>query len=69
MNNIVLHVDDVHKSFGGLHALSDVNLDIRRGRDARDHRAERRRQIDAAQRLRRAAGAEPGQGGFRRHRS
>lgn len=31
MNDIVLHIDDVHKSFAGLHALSDVNLDIRRG--------------------------------------
>ena len=29
--DIVLHIDDVHKSFAGLHALSDVNLDIRRG--------------------------------------
>lgn len=31
MNDILLHIDDVHKSFAGLHALSDVNLDIRRG--------------------------------------
>ena len=31
MNDIVLHIDDVHKHFAGLHALSDVNLDIRRG--------------------------------------
>ena len=28
---IVLHIDDVHKSFAGLHALADVNLDIRKG--------------------------------------
>ncbi len=28
---IVLHIDDVHKSFAGLHALADVNLDIRQG--------------------------------------
>ena len=31
MEDIVLHIDDVHKHFAGLHALSDVNLDIRRG--------------------------------------
>jgi branched-chain amino acid transport system ATP-binding protein len=31
MDDIVLHIDNVHKSFAGLHALSDVNLDIRRG--------------------------------------
>jgi branched-chain amino acid transport system ATP-binding protein len=30
--NIVLHVDDVHKSFGGLHALSDIDLQIAEGR-------------------------------------
>ncbi len=28
MTNSVLHVRDVHKSFGGLHALSDVDLDV-----------------------------------------
>jgi len=31
MSEILLHIDDVHKSFAGLHALSDVNLDIRHG--------------------------------------
>ncbi|MEM7302376.1 MAG: ABC transporter ATP-binding protein [Pseudomonadota bacterium] len=31
MDNTVLHVDDVHKSFAGLHALSDVDLDVREG--------------------------------------
>ncbi len=30
--NVVLRVTDVHKSFGGLHALSDINLDIEEGR-------------------------------------
>tara|TARA_B100000614_G_scaffold190060_1_gene171117 strand:+ start:28 stop:795 length:768 start_codon:yes stop_codon:yes gene_type:complete len=30
--NIVLHVDDVHKSFGGLRALSDVNLEVESGK-------------------------------------
>lgn len=29
--NTVLHIDDVHKSFSGLHALSDVDLDVREG--------------------------------------
>ncbi len=29
--NIVLHVADVHKSFGGLHALSDVDLQVEEG--------------------------------------
>ena len=29
--NTVLHIDDVHKSFSGLHALSDVDLDVRQG--------------------------------------
>ena len=27
----VLHINDVHKSFSGLHALSDVDLDVRKG--------------------------------------
>ena len=31
MENIVLHVNDVHKSFAGLHALSDIDLAIREG--------------------------------------
>jgi len=26
MDNVVLHVADVHKSFAGLHALSDIDL-------------------------------------------
>jgi branched-chain amino acid transport system ATP-binding protein len=30
--NIVLNVSDVHKSFGGLLALSDINLDIEEGK-------------------------------------
>ena len=30
--NVVLHVDDVYKSFGGLHALSDIDLQIVEGR-------------------------------------
>ena len=32
MENIVLHVDDVHKSFGGLHALSDIDLQVEEGK-------------------------------------
>ena len=32
MDNIVLHVDDVSKSFGGLHALSDIDLQIVEGK-------------------------------------
>jgi branched-chain amino acid transport system ATP-binding protein len=32
MDEIVLKVTDVHKSFGGLHALRDVNLDIAESR-------------------------------------
>ncbi len=32
MGNIVLHVDDVSKSFGGLHALSDIDLQIVEGK-------------------------------------
>jgi len=30
--NIVLHVDDVHKNFGGLHALSDIDLEVEEGK-------------------------------------
>jgi len=29
--NTVLHISDVHKSFAGLHALSDVDLEVREG--------------------------------------
>ena len=31
MDNTVLHVADVHKSFGGLKALSDIDLQVREG--------------------------------------
>jgi len=31
MENIVLHVADVHKSFAGLHALSDIDLSVKEG--------------------------------------
>ncbi len=31
MENVVLHVNDVVKTFGGLHALSDIDLDVREG--------------------------------------
>lgn len=30
-NNVVLHVADVHKSFGGLRALSDIDLQVKEG--------------------------------------
>jgi branched-chain amino acid transport system ATP-binding protein len=30
--NVVLHVADVHKNFGGLHALSDIDLEIEEGK-------------------------------------
>ncbi|RJF70373.1 ABC transporter ATP-binding protein [Rhodopseudomonas palustris] len=30
-SDIVLHIDHVHKTFAGLHALADVHLDIREG--------------------------------------
>ena len=32
MENVVLHVDDVDKRFGGLQALSDVDLQVKEGR-------------------------------------
>ena len=47
------------RRFAGLHALADVDLEIRGGQDPRHHRSERRRQVDAAQRLRRRAAARP----------
>lgn len=31
MENVVLHVADVHKSFAGLHALSDIDLSVNEG--------------------------------------
>ncbi len=30
--NIVLHVNDVHKTFGGLHALADIDLAVEEGK-------------------------------------
>lgn len=30
--NVVLHVADVHKNFGGLHALSDIDLEVEEGK-------------------------------------
>ncbi|MDB5614635.1 MAG: transporter ATP-binding protein, partial [Devosia sp.] len=29
--NVVLHVADVHKRFGGLHALADIDLQVEEG--------------------------------------
>ena len=31
-NNVVLHVADVHKRFGGLHALADIDLQVEEGK-------------------------------------
>lgn len=31
-SNVVLHVNDVHKHFGGLHALADIDLSIEEGK-------------------------------------
>ena len=31
LDNTVLHIADVHKSFGGLHALSDIDLSVKEG--------------------------------------
>ncbi len=31
-SNVVLHVADVHKQFGGLHALSDIDLQVEEGK-------------------------------------
>ncbi|MCB9993998.1 MAG: ABC transporter ATP-binding protein [Hyphomicrobiaceae bacterium] len=31
-HNVVLHVDDVRKTFGGLHALSDIDLAVEEGK-------------------------------------
>jgi branched-chain amino acid transport system ATP-binding protein len=31
IGNVVLHVADVHKSFAGLHALSDIDLQVKEG--------------------------------------
>ena len=30
--NVVLHVADVHKHFGGLHALADIDLEVEEGK-------------------------------------
>ncbi|MCB1517151.1 MAG: ABC transporter ATP-binding protein [Hyphomicrobiaceae bacterium] len=32
VHNVVLHVDDVHKTFGGLHALADIDLAVEEGK-------------------------------------
>ena len=32
MENVIFHVDDVEKRFGGLHALADVDLSIVEGK-------------------------------------
>ena len=59
----ILEVRDLSKSFGGLRALNDVNLDGRGGLHPRHHRPQRRRQVDAPQRAHRADRA-----GSRQHR-
>ena len=45
----MLTIDRVSRRFGGVYANQDVTLEVRRGGAARDHRAQRRRQVDALQ--------------------
>ena len=45
--NAILEMRGISKSFPGVKALRDVNLVVQRGRDSRDLRRERRRQVDA----------------------
>ncbi len=62
---LVLDVKNLTKSFGGLVAVNDVSFHVRRGRDPRDHRPERRRQDDALQPHHRPDQAGLGSGGAR----
>ena len=45
----VLRLEGLRKSFGSLVVTDDVTLDVAAGRNARHHRAERRRQDHADQ--------------------
>ena len=50
MGDVLLEVDHVTLRFGGVVALNDVNFEIRRGRDPRPDRSQRRRQDHLLQR-------------------
>ena len=59
IGEVLLKVDDIRLSFGGVRALDGVSFEIRQGRDPGDHRPERRRQelhAECRQRLLPAAG-------------
>ena len=45
----LLEVTGVSKRFGGLQAVQDLNFTVRRRRDPRPHRPQRRRQVDRVQ--------------------
>ena len=60
MTEPILRIHDVHLSFGGVRALNGVEFDVPRGRDRRDHRAERRRQDHAVRLHLRLPQARPG---------
>ena len=62
-------VENLHKHFGGFHAVDGASLEIKTGLDHRADRAERRGKDHAVQRDRRAAAADigPGADGWRRY--
>ena len=47
MNDVILEMRGITKTFPGVNALDNVNLAVRARRDPRDRRRERRRQVDA----------------------
>ena len=66
--NSLLYLDGVSVSFDGFKALNELSLVVEAGRDARDHRAERRRQDDDDGRRHRQDQARLRRDLFQRHR-
>jgi branched-chain amino acid transport system ATP-binding protein len=58
----MIRVENLHKHFGGFHAVDGASLEIAPGLDHRVDRAQRRGQDDAVQRYRGRAAADLGPG-------
>ena len=49
MNEVLVRTKGLTKEFSSVRVLDDISVDIRKGRDPRDHRRERRREVDLHQ--------------------
>ncbi len=70
MDDVLLEARNLSKRYGGLHAVADVTLSVRRGEILRRDRTERGRKVDAGQppvRRTRSSAVVPSRSRSRRH--